>query len=90
MSLSDHAEALEQHIPGLRIDVLLAHARAGMTTTAPEGHRPLLVDESRLRGSVGAVVQRDLGDEMAGHDPHRLAAAVEELLAVSGAAGRTS
>jgi uncharacterized cofD-like protein len=90
MSLSDHAEALGQHIPGLRIDVLLAHARAGMTTSAPEGHRPLLVDEARLRGAVGAVVQRDLGDEMAGHDPRRLAAAVEELLAVSGTAGRTS
>ncbi len=90
MSLADHAEALEQHIPGLRIDVLLAHARVGMTVSAPDGHRPLVVEEARLRRSVGAVVQRDLGDEMAGHDPHQLADAVGGLLEAPGPAGQPS
>jgi uncharacterized cofD-like protein len=90
MSLAEHAEAIGQHIPGLRIDVLLAHAREGAMPSAPGAPRPLPVDETRLLRSVGAVMQRDLGDELVGHDPRRLADAVAELLEESGPAGRHS
>jgi uncharacterized cofD-like protein len=80
MGLADHVDALLQHIPGLRLDVLLAHERPAGGAGAPEGLRPLRVDESSLLGSVAEVVRRDLGDEMDGHDPERLAGAVDELL----------
>jgi uncharacterized cofD-like protein len=82
MDLADHAEALLQHVPGLRIDAVLAHepARAPGTTTGV----PLAIDEDRLRPSVGSVWRRDLGDERDGHDPARLADAVAELLAEGG------
>lgn len=80
MDLADHVEALHQHLPGLRIDVIAAHAPVD---DVPVRHaRALAVDVARL-GSDGAVVRRaDLGDELDGHDPRRLAAFVAELLGI--------
>jgi uncharacterized cofD-like protein len=80
MCLADHVDALLQHVPQLRIDVVLAHERRAAPTPRAGARSPLPIDEPRLRRSVGDVVRRDLGDELAGHDPERLAHAVAELL----------
>jgi uncharacterized cofD-like protein len=80
MDLADHVDALVQHLPGLRIDVLLAHERSGGVAEPMARHRPLPIDERRLARHVGAIVRTDLGDELAGHDPDRLAAAIVALL----------
>jgi uncharacterized cofD-like protein len=81
MDLADHVEALLQHVPGLRIDVLLAHQRDDRSAGAHAARDPLPIDEQRLAGHVGTIVRADLGDELDGHDPDRLAAAVAGLLA---------
>ena len=80
MDLADHAEALHHHVDGLRIDAVLAHERAPGRALPTEARTPLTIDEARLTSSVGTVVRDDLGDELDGHDPDRLAAAVERLL----------
>lgn len=93
MDLADHVEALQQHVPGLRLDVLLAHDRSGRGglsdgkdrgVGAPAARDPLRIDEQRLAGLVGTIVRTDLGDELDGHDPHRLADAVADLLGLAG------
>ena len=91
MDLADHVDALHQHVPDLRIDVVLAHARgdapnaAGPAASAP---RPLPIDEARI-GRIGArVVPASLGDETDGHDPARLAEALAVLLRDVGPAAR--
>ena len=84
MDLADHVEALLQHVPGLRLDVLLAHERSGRGASAPGARDPLRIDEQRLAGLVGTIVRTDLGDELDGHDPQRLAAAVADLLGLAG------
>lgn len=43
-------------------------------------HGPLAIDAARLEGRVGRIVATDLGDELDGHDPARLATAVRTLL----------
>lgn len=88
MDLADHIDALVQHLPGLRIDVLLAHERGDrLGGAAPSGavgsRAPLPIDDARLTEHVGAIVRADLGDERSGHDPERLAAAVVALLGPS-------
>ena len=84
MDLADHVEALLQHVPGLRLDVLLAHERSGREEGAATARDPLRIDEQRLAGLVGMIVRTDLGDELDGHDPQRLAAAVADLLGLAG------
>ena len=90
MDLADHAEALRQHVDGLRIDTVLAHERPTARAAPTAAHAPLAIDEARLASSVGTVVRDDLGDELDGHDPDRLAGAVARLLpdVASGRAGR--
>jgi uncharacterized cofD-like protein len=79
MDLADQVEALREHVPRLRIDVVLAH-EPDPGRPVPSARVPLPISEVRLAGSAGAIVRRDLGDELDGHDPARLAAAVAELL----------
>jgi uncharacterized cofD-like protein len=80
MDLADHAEAIEQHVPGLRIDAVLAHEPADARVHRKEGSRPLDVDEDRLLATADRVVRCDLGDVEDGHDPRRLARVLAELL----------
>jgi uncharacterized cofD-like protein len=80
MSLADHAEALLQHVPSLRIDVVLAHEPSETRPSGVERVAPLRIDESRLRRSVGDVLRHDHGDQRDGHAPERLASVVSELL----------
>jgi len=80
MDLADHVEALQQHVPGLRIDVLVAHVRGGGSVGSTSARAPLPIDDGRLAGRVGRIVRADLGDELDGHDPTRLARAVAPLL----------
>jgi uncharacterized cofD-like protein len=76
MTLADHLDALDRHVPGLRVDVLLVHVG-----DAPHGAGiPLGVDPVPLEGRVGRVLPRDLFDGDDGHDPDALAAAFDELL----------
>lgn len=93
MDLADHVEALLQHVPGLRLDVLLAHERSGRDGRSdrrdrgegvPAARDPLRIDEQRLAGLVGTIVRTDLGEERDGHDPQRLAVAVADLLGLAG------
>jgi uncharacterized cofD-like protein len=83
MDLADHLEALRQHVPGLRIDVLVAHERTPPFGSSPlsSARAPLPIDDARLVGRVGRVLRADLGDELDGHDPARLADVVASLLA---------
>ena len=84
MDLADHVDALLDHLPGLRIDAVLAHERAalrfGAAPAAADRHGPLAIDAARLDGRVGRIVRADLGDEPDGHDPARLAEAIDALL----------
>jgi uncharacterized cofD-like protein len=83
MDLADHVEALLAHLPQLRIDTLLAHERAPDPSGPKEGavaRAPLAIDPARIAGRVGRIVRADLGDELDGHDPERLAAAVAQLI----------
>jgi uncharacterized cofD-like protein len=76
MTLADHLDALDRHVPGLHVDVLLAH-----TGAAPHGAgAPLEVDPELLAGRVGRVLVRDLFDGADGHDPDALAAVFDEVL----------
>jgi len=79
MDLADHAEALVQHVPGLRLDVVLAHERGRERGVGARS--PLHADEARLRRVARTVARADLGDELDGHDPELLAGAVARLLA---------
>ncbi len=84
MDLADHVDALADHLPGLRIDTVLAHERgdagAERSPASPGRREPLAIDLPRLRSRVGRIVRADLGDELDGHDPTRLAAAVRGLM----------
>lgn len=80
MDLADHAEALHHHVEALRIDVVLAHERSPARAVPAGARMPLAIDEARLTSSAGTVLRDDLGDELDGHDPDRLAGAVARLL----------
>jgi uncharacterized cofD-like protein len=88
MDLADHLEALIAHVPGLRVDVVLAHERDRERPREAAARDPLALDAVRLARLAGTVVRADLGDELDGHDPARLAAAIEALLG-SQRTGRT-
>jgi uncharacterized cofD-like protein len=76
MSLVDHLDALEAHVPGLLIDVLVVHDGA-----APHGPgQPLVCDAAGVTDRVGRLVRRDLFDGADGHDPGALAMVFGELL----------
>ena len=87
MDLADHVDALHQHVPDLRIDVVLAHAR-GDAPDADGVARPLPIDEARIARVGARVVPSSLGDEADGHDPARLAEALTALLRRVGPAAR--
>ncbi|GGI04501.1 gluconeogenesis factor YvcK family protein [Egicoccus halophilus] len=74
MSLRDHLDALAAHVPGLRIDVCVAH-----DGEAPEGSGEPLRGVG-LDDSVGRVVGADLLDGRDGHDPAALAQVFAALL----------
>jgi uncharacterized cofD-like protein len=77
LSLRDHLDALDAHVPELRIDALVAHAGP-----APRGGgAPLRCDAGAFAGRVGQVLTRDLLDGADGHDPAALAAVFSQLLA---------
>jgi len=86
MDLADHAEAIEQHVPGLRIDTVLAHEPGDTPAHGGGGARPLAIDERRLLATAGRVVRGDLGHAEDGHDPHRLARVLADLLERTGPA----
>ncbi len=77
MTLVDHVEALAGHVPGLRLDAVVAH-----DGPAPSGEGKLL-DPALLAGHplVGRLHAADLLDGDDGHDPTLLAHALRELLA---------
>jgi uncharacterized cofD-like protein len=76
MTLTGHLDALEAHVPGVLVDVLVVHDGA-----APHGPgRPLACDVDGLTDRVGRLVERDLFDGDDGHDPAALAAIFTELL----------
>ena len=80
MDLADHVDALADHLPELRVDTLLAHEREDGVVKVSARHRPLAIDVDRLTPRVGRIPQADLGDELDGHDPSRLAGVVRALL----------
>lgn len=91
MDLADHLDALRQHVPDLRIDVVLAHvpdredAVDGRTAT---GAGALRIDETRIARVGARTVRAMLGDERDGHDPRRLSEVLMGLLVDVGAARR--
>ena len=75
MTLTDHLDVLERHVPGLSLDALVVHDGA-----CPSGGGKPLDASEELLARVGRVVRRDLLDGEDGHDPLRLAAALGDLL----------
>lgn len=76
MTLADHLDALADHVPGLKVDVLVAHSGQ-----PPGGRgRPLTVDPDALAGAVGRVETAELLDGEDGHDPDRLRGVLAPLL----------
>jgi uncharacterized cofD-like protein len=76
MGLDEHLAVLERHVPGLRLDVVLAHEG----DEPSGGGLPLSADPRQLSGHAGQLVLRDLLDGEDGHDPHRLAEALRDVL----------
>jgi uncharacterized cofD-like protein len=76
MSLVDHLDALLEHVPDLRVDVLIGH-----DGPAPSGEgAPLTLDPATIGGRVGRVLPADLLDGHDGHDPAVLAGLLDRLL----------
>jgi len=81
MSLADHVRALVEHVPGLRIDVLVVDHGEGRTTSRQA--RSLTLDLEALAdtgGSIGSVVTADMVDADGLHDPDRLAEVLRTLV----------
>ena len=70
-----HIAALLDHVPGLRLDAVLAH-----NGPLPGVPRPVFVDEAALASIRAPVVPADLIAAGARHDPDKLAAALKGLL----------
>jgi uncharacterized cofD-like protein len=76
LTLLDHLDALDAHVPGLRIDALVAHE-------GPPPHgagAPLVCDTDALAARVRRLVAVDLLDGADGHDPAALARAFATVL----------
>jgi uncharacterized cofD-like protein len=76
LALHDHLDVLAGHVPGLRLDVVVAHdgpAPAG-------GGAPLKPDLAELEARVPSVAVDDLLDGHDGHDPVRLAGLLAQVL----------
>jgi uncharacterized cofD-like protein len=70
-----HVRALLEHVPGLRLDAVLAH-----DGPAPGVARPVAIDERAFAALRAPLVRADLIAGGARHDPHKLAAALKGLL----------
>ncbi len=82
MDLADHVEALLEHVEGLRIDGLIAHAPdPDREAPAPmRGVTPLACDEVRLGPRVGRLLTADLAGPVEGHDVAGLADVLMSVL----------
>lgn len=74
MTLAEHLDALQAHVPGLHLDALIVHAGP-----APRGPGRALDDGAVLEDRVSRVVRADLLDAADGHDPAALAVALSRL-----------
>jgi len=70
-----HVRALLEHVPGLRLDAVLAHE--GPTTGVA---RPVHVDVDAFAALRAPLVRADLAGRGHGHDADKLAAALKGLL----------
>ncbi|MEX2532515.1 MAG: uridine diphosphate-N-acetylglucosamine-binding protein YvcK [Nitriliruptoraceae bacterium] len=78
MTFAAHLDAVLQHAPELRIDVLLAHAGPPVSGSLPA----LTVKPSLTHPHVGQLVVADLiGQDTDSHDPAALAEAFKRILA---------
>jgi len=75
LDAAGHIRALLAHVPGLRLDAVIAHdaPAAGVA-------RPVDVDEEALAALRAPLVRADLIASGARHDPDKLAAALKGLL----------
>jgi uncharacterized cofD-like protein len=77
LTLADHLAALDAHVPGLHLDVLVTHEGP----PAPGG-APLDRDLAAVGDRVGRVVGGDLLAADGGHDPTALATLLQQLVPV--------
>ena len=75
MDAAGHVRAVLEHVPGIRLDAVLAH-----DGPAPGVARPVTVDDQELAALRAPLVGADLVAGGARHDPHKLAAALKGLL----------
>ena len=76
MSLIDHLDALQQHVPGIRIDALILH-----DGPAPRGSgAPLTGTDEELAPWVGRTLRANLLDGRDGHAPKILAELLRGVL----------
>jgi uncharacterized cofD-like protein len=75
LDATEHVRSLLDHVPGLRLDAVLAHHGP-----APGVAAPVAVDEEALAALRAPLVRADLIAGGARHDPHKLAAALKGLL----------
>jgi uncharacterized cofD-like protein len=75
MDAAAHVRALLEHVPGLRLDAVLAHEGP-----APGVANPVVLDEKALSALRAPLVRADLTAGGARHDPAKLAAALKGLL----------
>lgn len=78
MSLPEHLDAIAQHAPALRVDVLLGHAGPPAAGPLPA----LTIDPTLNRPQIGRVMLTNLlGSDTDSHDPAALAEAFKQILA---------
>jgi len=92
MDLTDHVEALLEHVDGLRLDAVVAHAPTpGTDAPAPmRGVRPLALDAERVGALVGRILPADLAGPVEGHDVEGLAEVLASVLREASARSRVS
>jgi uncharacterized cofD-like protein len=74
MSLREHLEALDAHVPGLHLDAVIVH-----DGPAPRGPGRALDVGDDLQDRGPHLIRADLLDAEDGHDPTALAAALDRL-----------